>query len=99
MRNPFPEMLMRWLDWLARDRRTGRIVIAQWPNVWLWIFGAASLLEIVAGPASVIGIVARIVAALFLAIWAGDELVRGVNPWRRCLGGAVLIGMAVRLVA
>jgi hypothetical protein len=24
-----------------------------------------------------------------LLIWAGDEIVRGVNPWRRCLGSAV----------
>jgi hypothetical protein len=24
-----------------------------------------------------------------LLIWAGDEIVRGVNPWRRCLGAAV----------
>jgi hypothetical protein len=33
-----------------------------------------------------------------LAVWAGDELLRGVNPWRRCLGGAVLTGLAVRLI-
>jgi hypothetical protein len=25
-----------------------------------------------------------------LLIWALDELFRGVNPWRRCLGAAVL---------
>jgi hypothetical protein len=26
-----------------------------------------------------------------LLIWAADEIVRGVNPWRRCLGAAVAI--------
>ena len=90
-------MLMRFVDWFCRDRRTGRIVIAQWPNLWLWIFAAASVVEIAVGEAGPIGVGARIVATLFLVIWAGDELLRGVNPWRRCLGAAVLIGLAVRL--
>jgi hypothetical protein len=89
-------MLMRWLDWFFRDRRTGRIVIGQWPNLWLWVFGAASLVEIAVGARGTIGIAARVIATLFLVTWAGDELLRGVNPWRRCLGGAVLIGLAVR---
>jgi hypothetical protein len=90
-------ILTRFIDWFWRDRHTGRIVIAQWPNLWLWIFAAASLVELItpAGPA---GVGIHIVAAAFLVIWAGDELLRGVNPWRRCLGAAVLIGLAVRLV-
>jgi hypothetical protein len=29
-----------------------------------------------------------------LVLWAGDEVVRGVNPWRRILGGSVLAFMA-----
>ena len=45
-----------------------------------------------------IGIAAHFIAMLFLVIWAGDELFRGVNPWRRGLGAAVLIGSLVRLV-
>jgi type IV secretory pathway VirB2 component (pilin) len=90
-------MLMRWLDWFFRDRRTGRIVIGQWPNLWLWIFGAASLVEIAVGAQGMIGIAARVIATVFLVMWAGDELLRGVNPWRRCLGSAVLIGLAIRL--
>ncbi|WP_347336402.1 hypothetical protein [Bradyrhizobium stylosanthis] len=24
-----------------------------------------------------------------LLVWASDEILRGVNPWRRCLGTAV----------
>ena len=39
----------------------------------------------------------RIVALLSLTIWALDEIVRGVNPWRRCLGAVVLIGIIVSL--
>ena len=26
-----------------------------------------------------------------LVVWAVDELCRGVNPWRRCLGAALLV--------
>ena len=91
-------MLMRFVDWAFRDRQTSLIVIGQWPNLWLWIFVAASIVEIVAGTVTPIGIAARVIAMLFLVIWAGDELLRGVNPWRRCLGAAVLIGSLLRLV-
>ena len=95
---PFPQMLTRFTDWFWRDRRTGRVVIAQWPNLWLWIFAVASLIERISDTAGSIGIGARITATAFLLIWAGDEVLRGVNPWRRCLGTAVLIGLLVRLV-
>ena len=91
-------MLTRFLDWFFRDRRTGLIVIGQWPNLWLWIFAAASLVELAVASSGSVGVVARVVATLFLAIWAADELLRGVNPWRRCLGAAVLIGVAMRFV-
>lgn len=91
-------MLMRFVDWAFRDRHTGRVVVAQWPNLWLWVFIAASLVEMVAASDPRVAVVARVVALAFLAIWAGDELLRGVNPWRRGLGAAVLIGSLVRLV-
>jgi hypothetical protein len=76
------------LRWTFRDRRTGRIVIAQRPNVPLlvWLIATATSWfvhgtahTVIAG----IGIIA-------LVIWAGDEIVRGVNPWRRMLGTVVL---------
>lgn len=82
--------------WFFRDRRTGEIVIAQWPNLPLWLFaGAASLswgLDATAasvpdGTRSAL----RLVAIVCLGWWALDELFRGVNPWRRLLGGAVLL--------
>jgi hypothetical protein len=90
--------VVRFLDWFFRDRRTGRIVVGQWPNLWLWVFGAASLVEIAVGAAGPVGVGARLVATLFLVIWAADELLRGVNPWRRCLGAAVLAGLALRAI-
>lgn len=83
-------------DWFFRDRRDGRIVIAQWPNLPLWLFAItaslawgldATALTVPAGTHSAL----RLVALLCLGWWALDELFRGVNPWRRCLGGAVLL--------
>jgi SRSO17 transposase len=42
-------------------------------------------------PTGVISTVAKVVATGSLIIWALDEVVRGVNPWRCFLGVAVLI--------
>jgi hypothetical protein len=76
------------LNWLFRDRRTGRIVIAQFPNVPLMVWIVATALRwLVRGATDrVLGVIATIA----LIIWAGDEVVRGVNPWRRLLGAGVL---------
>lgn len=89
------------IDWLFRDRTTGRLVIAQFPNVALWIFLATVVLGFVlpadGGPATVVDAIG--VGAL--AWWAVDEVVRGVNPWRRILGvagcGFAIAGL-IRLV-
>lgn len=90
---------MRFIDWFWRDRHTGRIVVAQWPNLWLWGFAAASCVELITDAATPAALGARIVATAFLVVWACDEVLRGVNPWRRCLGAAVLLGLTIRLVA
>ena len=92
-------MLPASLDWFFRDRTSGRIVIGQWPNLPLWAFGLAEAVAWIAGPESPVGRSAGVAAWVALAIWAGDEVLRGVNPWRRCLGGIVLIGLAIRLIA
>ena len=90
-------MLARFVDWFWRDRHTGRIVIAQWPNLWLWIFATASVVDLITNSAGPVGIVVHMVETMALVLWAGDELLRGVNPWRRCLGLAVLIGLTIKL--
>ncbi|MDX7951904.1 hypothetical protein P7D22_12055 [Lichenihabitans sp. Uapishka_5] len=92
-------MLMHVFDWAFRDRSTGRIVMAQWPNLSLWIFITASFVTMAIGTVTPVGLAARIAATVFLFIWAGDEVLRGVNPWRRGLGAAVLIGSLVRFIA
>ena len=85
------------LDWFFRDRRSGRIVIGQWPNLPLWLFGLLQAIAWVAGEGVAVGRWAVLGSRIALAVWAADEVFRGVNPWRRCLGAAVLLGMAVRL--
>lgn len=88
------DRLRRGIDWAFRNRRTGRITVGQWPNLTLSIFLAAKLVEGLAPPGRVQA-VAAVVAVLGLLAWAADELLRGVNPWRRALGALVLAVLAV----
>jgi hypothetical protein len=79
------------VDWLFRDRRTGRIVVFQWPNLPLGAFVVASLVGRILHPEGAVGTAVTVVATATLVWWAGDEVARGVNPFRRVLGGAVLV--------
>ena len=88
----------RPIDWLFRNRTTGRITIAQFPNAALGLFLVASLLRWVFDPTGWFGATLSVLATGGLIWWAVDELVRGVNPWRRLLGGAVLAGQIVHYV-
>jgi hypothetical protein len=86
-------------EWLFRDRTTGRVTIAQFPNAALGLFLIASLVRWFLGPDGRPGTALDMLATGALIWWAVDELVRGVNPWRRLLGAAVLAGQIVRLLA
>jgi len=79
------------IDWLFRSRETGRITIAQMPNLPLWIFIVAAALRSVLDPAGGARTALDVAATGALVWWAVDELARGVNPWRRILGGVVLL--------
>lgn len=87
------------LDWCFRDRTTGRIVVGQWPNPPLWIFAAAVVIRTAFQPAGAAGSALLALQAGALLWWALDELLRGVNPWRRALGAAALLFLAVSAVA
>lgn len=82
-------------DWFFRSRVTGEITIAQFPNVALWVFIGATVGRMVVEASGPLGTVLGWVALGALVIWAVDELVRGVNPWRRILGAAVLVWQLV----
>jgi hypothetical protein len=76
------------VDWLFKSRETGKITIAQWPNIPLWGFIAATGLHIFVSWDPL-----KWVATLALAIWAALEIVKGVNPFRRAVGAVVLIAV------
>ena len=85
------------VDWWFRDRRTGRIVVAQVPNlaILLWV-GTVVARELAAPDTDAHGLLGWVGSGI-LAWWAVDELVRGVNPWRRLLGlgGCVAVILSV----
>lgn len=88
--------MRRCFDWVFRDRASGAIVIAQWPNLPLWLFAmfaaAAWFSDSVEfGQPEDTGAGLRLLSALCLGWWALDEVFRGVNPWRRFLGVSVLV--------
>jgi hypothetical protein len=86
----------RVADWLFRDRATGKIVIGQFPNLPLIGWLVATVVAAVSSGA--VSTLAGYVATLALVVWAGDELLRGVNPFRRILGATVLVWVLASLV-
>lgn len=86
--------LRRAFDWTFRDRSSGRIVVAQVPNLPLAIFLVAAGVRAVFSPSGALGTVISAVAAISLLWWGADEVARGVNPFRRALGGVVIVATA-----
>ena len=91
-------LLKPMIEWLFRNRHTGRITIVQAPNLALWLFIVASVLRSLLDPSGGLRTALGGLATAGLLWWAVDEVVRGVNPWRRLLGGAVLAGQAVKFL-
>jgi hypothetical protein len=87
--------LIRLFDRVFRDRKTGRITIVQFPNLALGLFLAATFLHRRLAPTGNVRLGLRLLATAGLIWWAVDELIRGVNPWRRFLGAATLAGQAM----
>ena len=83
--------------WCFRDRRTGRVVVAQIPNPPLVAFLVCEVGARLVGSSGRLDDVLRVTATAALAWWAADEVLRGVNPWRRALGVAGLVVVARRL--
>jgi hypothetical protein len=84
-------VVRRLLLWCFRNRETGAITIAQTPNLALSVFLVATAILWLTHPTGAISTMVRAVATGSLIVWGLDEVVRGVNPWRRFLGVAVLI--------
>ena len=86
------------IDWLFRDRQTGEITIGQRPNAPIIVFAVAWLVRRVFEPTGTLGTALDIIVSGALVYWGLDELLRGVNPWRRILGATVLGFVVIGLV-
>ena len=82
--------MRRFFRWFFENRETGVITIAQAPNLSLWIVIVAGVLIWAWHPPDRAGVILAVIFKGVLFVWAVDEILRGANPWRRCLGVAVL---------
>ena len=86
------------MNWFFRNRHTGEITVGQRPNAALVVWLLASALKLLFDPSGAIGTALAVVATGALLVWAADELLRGVNPFRRALGTGVLVWTLVSVV-
>ncbi len=84
-----------FVDWMFRSRETGRILIGQPANRPIKVFAATTVVGVLL-PRSSARTGLAVVALSALTWWAGDEIVRGANPFRR-LSGVVAIGAVALL--
>lgn len=81
----------RVFDWTFRSRETGEVVVIQPPNIPLGIFFVAAAVRRFAGLEGSAQTAVQVIAFVSLMWWALDEILRGVNPFRRLLGGVVAV--------
>jgi hypothetical protein len=79
-------VLRSFIDWFFRDRRTGRVLVAHLPNLPILLWMATVVARQFVERSSDLYLVLEWAGMVTLGWWAVDELVRGVNPWRRTLG-------------
>ena len=85
------------VNWLFRNRQTGEITVGQAPNAALIVFLVAFVVHHAFNIRGNAGTGLTIVSTGALAVWSADELLRGVNPFRRLLGAVVLAGIVASL--
>lgn len=89
---------MGFVGWMFRSRKTGRITLGQLPNWPLTLWLLASVVIWLAHPQGWLRVVLSVLASTALALWAGGEVLRGVNPFRRLLGATTLAWLVYSLV-
>lgn len=62
------------------------------------VFFVAWVLDLVWSPGGSVGTGLDVIGAFALFVWAADELIRGVNPFRRLLGAFVLGGLVAQML-
>jgi hypothetical protein len=63
------------------------------------VFFGAFVLRLLLDPSGDLRTGLDVIGIAALAIWAGDEILRGVNPFRRLLGCFVMGGLVAGLLA
>ncbi len=79
---------------MSRDYKIRGYTVGQSPNRALWIALVALVVSLLVG-AGTVNDLASSILYLALAIWAFQELVRGVNLFRRVLGGVALVVVGI----
>jgi hypothetical protein len=88
----------RSFNWLLRSRDNGRLTVAQWPNVALAIVITIDVARRLMHTHGAVDQTLRWTGAGALVWWSLDEIIRGVNPFRRALGIVVLARLIIRIV-
>jgi hypothetical protein len=88
-----------FLSWMFRSRKTGRITLMQLPNWPLVVWLLASAVTWLVHPRCRVGDFLGFLASAALVLWAGGEVLRGANPFRRLLGVTVLAWLVFSLVS
>ena len=86
------------LGWFFRNPDTGEIVVAQWPNLPLSVFLAATAARLLFQPDGTAGTVVSIVSTTAIVVWAVLEIAAGSSPFRRVLGAVVLLAALAGLL-
>jgi hypothetical protein len=81
------------------SRQTGRLTVVQWPNISLLVFILLSIASHLYHSTGAAGSFVRVFADVALLVWAGDELARGVNPFRRTLGLVVIVATIASMIS
>lgn len=84
--------------WWFENRETGEIAVAQFPNWPLFAIAAGWLAGALAPASSPVSTGSRVTVIALWVYWGTDEVLRGVNPWRKVLGGGVLAWQLVTLI-
>jgi hypothetical protein len=83
--------LRRPIRWMFLNRHTGHITIVQWPNISLSVYIVVLIGLHAFRPMGGVNTFTRALADMATFVWSIDELLRGVNPFRRILGLVVMI--------
>ena len=89
---------IRSFRWWFEHRHTGEITIAQPPNWPLFVIAALwALRALVLDQDTGLYAASEWLSVGLWLFWGIDEIVRGVNPWRKVLGTVVVIWQLVNV--